>query len=277
MLEIPESNVIAKQLDKTIKGKTIKAAKANSSPHKFTFYFGEPQKYASLLKDRTIEYAKAYGGIIELTAGNVKIYFQDGVNARYIEKDGKIPEKNQLFIRFDDMSALVCTVQMYGMIGVFKDGENDGNKYYKTAKESVPVLSKAFNKPYFLSIFNKADKKLSSKAFLATQQRIPGLGNGVLQDILFNASIHPKTKLEKLKNPDITSMFDSLKNTLNNMTANGGRDTEKNLFGNKGGYCAFLSKNTVNTPCKKCGTLIKKEAYLGGSIYFCPKCQKEAK
>ena len=39
MLEIPESNVIAKQLDKTIKGKTIKAAKANSSPHKFTFYF----------------------------------------------------------------------------------------------------------------------------------------------------------------------------------------------------------------------------------------------
>jgi hypothetical protein len=30
-------------------------------------------------------------------------------------------------------------------------------------------------------------KKLSLKALLATEQRIPGLGNGVLQDILFKA------------------------------------------------------------------------------------------
>lgn|GEM_PF-2077218 len=30
------------------------------------------------------------------------------------------------------------------------------------------------------------------KAFLATEQRIPGLGNGVLQDILWTARIHPK-------------------------------------------------------------------------------------
>jgi len=276
MLEISESNVISKQLDKTIKGKTIKAAKANSSPHKFSFYFGNPQKYASLLKGRTIENAKAYGGIIELTAGNAKIYFQDGVNVRYFKEGEKIPEKNQLFLQFNDMSSLVCTVQMYGMISAFKDGEND-NKYYKTAKESVQVLSKDFNKSYFLSVFNKSDKKLSAKAFLATKQRIPGLGNGVLQDILFNAKIHPKTKLEKLKDSDVITMFDSVKNTLKNMTANGGRDTEKDLFGNSGGYTTILCKNTVNTPCKTCGATIKKEAYLGGSIYFCPECQKEIK
>jgi formamidopyrimidine-DNA glycosylase len=36
---------------------------------------------------------------------------------------------------------------------------------------------------------------LSAKAFLATEQRIPGLGNGVLQDILFTAGIHPKRKM----------------------------------------------------------------------------------
>lgn len=160
------------------------------------------------------------------------------------------------------------------MISAFKDGEND-NKYYKTAKESVPVLSRDFNKSYFLALFNKSDKKLSAKAFLATQQRIPGLGNGVLQDVLFNAKIHPKTKLAKLKDPAVIAMFDSVKNTLKNMAANGGRDTEKDLFGNSGGYKTILCKNTVNTPCKTCGATIKKEAYLGGSIYFCPVCQKE--
>jgi formamidopyrimidine-DNA glycosylase len=33
-------------------------------------------------------------------------------------------------------------------------------------------------------------------------------------------------------------------------------------------------KKTVNKPCPECNTLIKKENYLGGSIYFCEKCQR---
>ena len=58
------------------------------------------------------------------------------------------------------------------------------------------------------------------------------------------------------------------------MAVQGGRDTEKDLFGNAGGYKTILSKNTVNEPCPKCNTEIRKEAYLGGSIYYCPCCQR---
>jgi formamidopyrimidine-DNA glycosylase len=57
------------------------------------------------------------------------------------------------------------------------------------------------------------------------------------------------------------------------MAAKGGRDTEMDLFGRPGGYKTVLSKMTVNKPCPKCGTPIKKESYLGGSIYYCAKCQ----
>ena len=49
------------------------------------------------------------------------------------------------------------------------------------------------------------------------------------------------------------------------MDANGGRDTERDLI---------LSKNTSGKPCSTCGDIIKKEAYLGGSIYYCPTCQR---
>lgn len=40
MIELPESYVISKQLEKTIKGKIIQKVLVHSSPHKFTFYFG---------------------------------------------------------------------------------------------------------------------------------------------------------------------------------------------------------------------------------------------
>ena len=58
------------------------------------------------------------------------------------------------------------------------------------------------------------------------------------------------------------------------MIENGGRDTEKDLFGNAGGYTTKLSKNTAGKLCRNCGSIIKKESYMGGSIYYCNKCQK---
>lgn len=42
MLEIPEAKVIAGQLSDSIVGKTIIKVEANTSPHKFAFFSGDP-------------------------------------------------------------------------------------------------------------------------------------------------------------------------------------------------------------------------------------------
>lgn len=84
---------------------------------------------------------------------------------------------------------------MYGGLLCFNAGELD-NKYYQTAQEKPSPLSGAFSQDYFNKMASDPlAQKLRVKAFLATEQRIPGLGNGVLQDILFNAKVHPKTKI----------------------------------------------------------------------------------
>jgi len=108
---------------------------------------------------------------------------------------------------------------------------------------------------------------------LATEQRIPGLGNGVLQDILFNVKMHPKKKVNMLSDKDKENLFKSIRATLSAMVSQGGRHTELDLFGHTGGYKTILSKNNVNKPCPVCRTIIKKEAYMGGSVYFCENCQ----
>jgi len=108
---------------------------------------------------------------------------------------------------------------------------------------------------------------------LATEQRIPGLGNGVLQDILLNANIHPKRKLENFDDGDIEHLFSSVKSTLKEMKDLGGRDTEKDLFNQKGGYQTILWKNTLANPCRICGGALVRQSFLGGNIYFCTGCQ----
>lgn len=83
--------------------------------------------------------------------------------------------------------------------------------------------------------------------------------------------------MDSLTAVEMEQLFRAIKSVLRRMTERGGRDTERDLFGCPGGYQTILSKNTVGQPCPACGTPIQKEAYLGGSVYFCPICQtKEA-
>ncbi len=274
MIEIPEAIELSKQICENISGKEIINVTAAASPHKFAWYHGEPAGYHDLLSGKLLGAAKGVGSMVEVTAGDAVLLFSEGVSLRFHGTGEKRPEKHQLLVEFEDLSALSASVQMYGGLFCFKAGDFV-NKYYDIAKEKPSPISEQFNEAYFDSIICAPENAgLSAKALLATEQRIPGLGNGVLQDVLFNGTIHPKRKVRSLSDSDREKLYKSLKNTLAHMTFKGGRDTERDLFGCCGGYKSVLSKNTVGKPCPVCGELVKKEAYLGGSIYFCPGCQK---
>lgn len=274
MMELPEALTIAGQLNETVRGKRIAGVEAAHTPHKLAWYYGDPKKYADLLGGKTIVRADAHGGLVEIQAGKADILYGEGVNLRFIGPGVARPAKRQLLIEFADRSALCASVQMYGGMGCFLDGEMD-NKYYRVAKEKPSPFSPAFDEAYFDRLISAPEAgKLSLKAFLATEQRIPGLGNGVLQDILFNARMHPKKKVLTLSAKDRKTLFKALRTTLSAMAGRGGRDIETDLFGRPGGYKTVLSKNTADKPCPVCGGPIKKEAYLGGSVYYCGACQK---
>ncbi|MGG6311807.1 hypothetical protein [Paenibacillus macerans] len=272
MLEIPESRTIASQWNRTVTGRTIRNVSANASPHGFAFYFGDPAEYPRRLNGRRIGEARALAGQIEIDAEAMRLLFGDGVNIRYYPPEEEMPGKHQLLLGLDDGASIVCTVQMYGGLWAYPEGENE-NPYYLIAKEKPSPLSADFDEGYFASLLEAAKPSLSAKAFLATEQRIPGLGNGVLQDILFLAGIHPRTRLAALKEQELEALYRSVKNTLREMTDQGGRNTEKDLLGRRGGYEVHLSSLTWKEPCPVCGSEITRQAYLGGNVYFCPSCQ----
>jgi len=272
MLEIPESKVMSQQIEEVLAGKRIVKVSNATSPHKFAWYNGDPAEYGKLLSGKQVLSSRGHGMFVDICCeDNTFVIAGDGTNIRYYPSSANCPEKFQLQIVFDDDSCIVFTVAMYG--GIWACGEEFQNSYYQGSLHSLSPLDDSFDVAVFEKIFRNVTKDLSLKALLATEQRIPGLGNGVLQDILFNANIHPKRKKSTLSDFELGELYHSLKFTLHSMTKNGGRDTEKDFFGQNGRYQTILSKNTVNKPCLHCGENIVKEAYLGGAIYFCPICQ----
>lgn len=272
MIEIPEAVVLAGQVKSTLAGRRICSAIANQSPHSFAWYTGDPANYSRLLSGKTISDAFGVGGNVEIHADDMVLSISTPIH--YHAPGEKLPKKHQLLVEFEDGAAFSCTVQMWGGMFCFHQGEKGGFPDYDLAKEKPSPLSEAFDRAYFDSLFDDETGKMSAKEFLATKQRIPGLGNGVLQDILWTARIHPKRKVETLSAADLDAMFSAVKSVLHEMTIHGGRDTERDLFGCPGGYRTILSKNTVSQPCPSCGTMIIKQPYLGGSIYVCEGCQR---
>ena len=273
MLELPESKVISLQANDILAGKKIVKVHNATNPHKFAFFNGDPAEYHPLLAGRQVLSARGHGMFVDLCCErDTFITIGDGTNMRYYAMAETIPPKYQLAIEFDNGACVVFTVAMYGMIYAYSSALD--NKYHRGSLNAVSPFDDAFNEQMFENIFKNVSKDISMKALLATEQRIPGLGNGVLQDILFNAGIHPKRKKSTLTDFEKGELFYSLKTTLNRMCDDGGRDTEKDFLGQNGRYQSILSKNTVNRPCPNCGGAIVKEAYLGGAVYYCPKCQR---
>jgi len=275
MLEIPETIVMAGQMNDVLRGRRVSQVIAAASPHKFAWYYGDPADYDLLLRGRAVQMAKPYGSRVEIELdGDIMLHYGEGVNLRYYPAGEKQPEKHQMSVEFNDGSALIATVAMYGGLWAFPAGAMDEDFYYSVSKTALPPLADAFDYAYFLSLFDDKSEKMSAKAFLATQQRIPGLGNGVLQDILLNAKIHPRKKMNTLSEGQRRILFDSVKSTLTAMVAGGGRDVERDLHGNPGGYKTKLSKNNKLSLCPDCGGTVKREAYLGGNVYYCEQCQQ---
>jgi formamidopyrimidine-DNA glycosylase len=270
MIEFPEAQALSAQLTQYAAGRKVLRVLPPAKAHKFCWFQGDPALYDAALRGATITGAEGFGGYAELKFNNGKrLCIQDGVQARLI-RAAQAPKNYQLLIEMTDGSALCFTVALYGGILVHEGGLD--NPYYQKSRAALPPDAPDFP-AHFEQLYGQCSPTMSLKAFLATQQRFPGIGNGVIQDVLFAARLNPKQKLQFLGAPERAQLCASLIHITGQMRDQGGRDTEKDLFGSPGGYVSLLSKNTWMRGCPCCGAAIVKEAYLGGAVYYCPQCQ----
>jgi formamidopyrimidine-DNA glycosylase len=136
-------------------------------------------------------------------------------------------------------------------------------------------LSETFTEEYFNNLFSEVpqDKRVSAKYFIVSEPGFFGVGNGCLQDILYRARIHPRRQVLDLSIEERHKLYQAVTYTLKQMAEQCGRDSERDLYNQPGGYARLLHSKSVGKPCRNCGTPIEKEQYLGGAVYFCPTCQ----
>ena len=92
-------------------------------------------------------------------------------------------------VTFDDDSAINCTVQMWGALACFPANEKSSIPDYLTPEKNLHYYQTSLTIAILIACLMKTQETSPQRRSSQTEQRFPGLGNGVLQDILWTAKI----------------------------------------------------------------------------------------
>ncbi|HET6442983.1 MAG TPA: DNA-formamidopyrimidine glycosylase family protein [candidate division Zixibacteria bacterium] len=275
MFELPECITLVRQMNSALKGREITNGNLGNSPHKFVWYKQSEDDFARLIKGKTIgeSYVQGRWIIAPIEPGYVLVIGECGGKVLFHETGEKLPKKYHLSITFVDGSYLTITTQMWGAMELYVEGEELERDYIKGMR-TTPVET-GFTYEYFDGLIEEfgSEKKRSAKSLLTQEQIIPGLGNAIAQDILYQAKLHPKHPIGDLDDGQRQRLYAAIVGTVQEAIEKGGRYDEYDLFGSKGGYVRIMDKNATGKLCIRCGGVVEKIQYLGGACYLCPTCQ----
>jgi formamidopyrimidine-DNA glycosylase len=171
---------------------------------------------------------------------------------------------------FNDESIMILQSSLYAFALVLGKKEIDKHEYADNI--GISPDDKDFTFEYFKGVLS-ANQNISVKSVLLKQDEISGLGNGYINDILYESFLHPKKKAGELKEKNIKELFDAVVRITDKSIKNKGANNEFDFYGMNGNYTRIMDNKATGKKCSRCNTLIVKENILGSSSYFCPKCQ----
>jgi len=164
--------------------------------------------------------------------------------------------------------------RLFGWIKAMPTKKVAENSFIKNL--GLDALSKSFTANVLQQIIKKRPKS-PIKSVILDQSNIAGIGNIYANESLFLAGIRPNRKASTLNKNEIKKLTLSIKQILKKGIRYSGTTvsnykTAKGTPGRMQNYLKVYKRDGL--PCKKCKTLIKKIKTAGRSSYLCPHCQK---
>lgn len=129
------------------------------------------------------------------------------------------------------------------------------------------------------SVVERIRKKNSGiKRVLLDQGILSGIGNIYADEALWQAKLHYNKPASSISRKKLSDLIAISAEVLEKAVLQGGTSFDeqyKNVNGESGYFSQSLNAyGQTGLPCKRCGTLIKREAWANRGSHFCPKCQK---
>lgn len=121
-----------------------------------------------------------------------------------------------------------------------------------------------------------AGRRTPLKSFLLDQRRLAGVGNIYADEALFRAGLHPLRPAGSVGPREAARLHEAVRSTLQLGIDHEGSSVESFVdpAGERGSFQEILNVyQRTGSPCRACGTPIRRIVVGGRSTHFCPRCQ----
>jgi formamidopyrimidine-DNA glycosylase len=136
-------------------------------------------------------------------------------------------------------------------------------------------MDPAFDDPAFTTRLHK--RKTGIKRALLDQSLVSGIGNIYADEALWGAKLHWARPTETLTRPAVGRLLQEVRAVLGAALAVGGTSFDS-LYVNVDGESGYFDRSLAvygreHEPCRRCGTPIRRDAFMNRSSFTCPHCQ----
>ncbi len=273
-IEYPEAQILAKQLDETIKGEIVESydIKDCEKLQKIGFVNRNLDDFKLLVGRRILE--------VGASGNTIRVRLDRGVNLMLAPEYGGIvlyhksdtDAKYHLRIGFDGGGSLTVRLSSMGGIKVIGDDQLEGFYIYKRDYMGAPNPLDTTAKQFGESV---ASRGTQLKPILVGKDAVvTGLSNSAFQDVMWRAGIHPHRKVSELTKQEVDKLYSAIRSLIDERLRLGGKSEFVDIFGKPGAYAPRMGPSMKDRSCPRCGMKIEKMAHGGGQVYFCPGCQK---
>lgn len=274
MPELPETETIARDLDRDIAGRTIVSAKV-SRPDVLRGIgkAGFERKIAGSTLLRSWRRAKLV--VTDLSSGD-RIVVQPRFTGALIIDDGSLDPAqlaySTLRLQLDDGRSLhYCDVRRLGTVALM----NDVRFAQYSAGLGVEPLDQTFTESQLSGVLRGSSQPV--KKVLMDQRRIAGIGNIYANESLWRAGIDPSRASRTIAADEVSRLRTEIVDVLRESIEARGTSFRdyRDARGERGSFAAKLQAyGREGEPCRRCGArLIGTHAIDGRATVFCARCQ----
>jgi formamidopyrimidine-DNA glycosylase len=115
------------------------------------------------------------------------------------------------------------------------------------------------------------------KRLLLDQTLISGVGNIYADEALWRSRLHGERPGDRLTRAQATELLGHVREVMTEALAQGGTSFDA-LYVNVNGQSGYFERSLNaygrdEQPCRRCGTPMRRIAFMNRSSYFCPRCQ----
>ncbi|WP_203566757.1 bifunctional DNA-formamidopyrimidine glycosylase/DNA-(apurinic or apyrimidinic site) lyase [Aestuariimicrobium ganziense] len=236
-----------------------------------------PDHFASLLTGRTFTEPRRRGKYLGLPfADGDAMLAHLGMSGQFrVDGPGDPLLRNTrvLFDLDDGRQLRLVDQRMFGGLALSPGGAEFPDEYAHVAPD---LLEEAFDRDAVVARIRSKDSGI--KRILLDQRVISGLGNIYVDESLWRAQVHYDRPGRQLTRAAAGGLLDHARNVLLEALEAGGTSFDA-LYVNVNGESGYFARSLhaygrEEQPCDRCGTPIRREAFMNRSSFFCPRCQR---